>query len=1126
VRLVDSELFVSATDLSNFLSCRHRTALELGEAYGARKRPRFNDPFLEILAQRGREHEKTYVESQRTGDRRVVDLSDVKDIRAALPLTLEALRAGADVVVQGALSDGRWYGRPDVLLRVEAAGGFGAWSYEAVDTKLSRETRAGTILQLGLYSEMLGVAQGRRPEHFHVVTPFAPHPYRVDDYAAYFRLIRSEMASTVLQDHAALFAAHYPEPVPHCDVCCWSSECNRKRRADDHLSLVAGITRLQRRELESRGVVTLAGLAAVPVPLPFRPSRGSASALSRVREQARVQFASRSSASPVWELRPFVAGAGLSRLPEPSAGDVFLDLEGDPFAAVGGREYLFGVVTLDSSGVPSYREFWAFDEAQERAAFCSVMDLILSSWKAEPGMHVYHYAPYEPSAFKRLMGRYATRGQELDRLLRSGRFVDLYAVVREGVLAGVERYSIKDLEAFYSFSRSVPLVDAGRCRSAMEQALELGSAASVLDSVRDAVLGYNRDDCLSTLRLRDWLETLRSGLVSRGTAVERPSSESGEATPELDAREQRVFALRARLLAAVPEVVASQSAEQHARWLLAYLLDWHRREDKAAWWEYYRLRELPEEDLFHEPKAVAGLVFVSRVLEVLGKKGKPTGSVVDRYRYPLQEMEIRAGEELKAQDGKKWGEVVDVDRKALTIDVKKGPSKAELHPSAVFEHTQFSSAVMEDALFSIGEEWGQGDPVGRSLLLRLPPALRSGSFVPGPGESSVEFAVRLAPLLSSTVLAIQGPPGTGKTYTAAQMICELVREGRKVGVTATSHAVIANLLQAVRDASGTSGAVRVGHKCDDELSNDDARAALLSGEVNVLGGTAWMWARPEFASSVDVLFVDEAGQMSLANVLALSRAPGSLVLIGDPQQLEQPQKGTHPEGVNASALQHILGSDTTIPASRGLFLSVTRRLAPAICSFTSELFYSGRLFPMAGLERQALVGVPGLEGSGLWYVDVAHSGNSNSSEEEIAVVLDLVSRLTAAGSSWVDSRGESLPVRGSDILVVSPYNAQVSRLDERLSPLGVRAGTVDKFQGQEAPIVLYSMATSTPEDAPRGMEFLYSLNRLNVATSRARCAAVLVASPRLFEPECRTPRQMKLANALCRFRELARDFTR
>jgi uncharacterized protein len=273
---------------------------------------------------------------------------------------------------------------------------------------------------------------------------------------------------------------------------------------------------------------------------------------------------------------------------------------------------------------------------------------------------------------------------------------------------------------------------------------------------------------------------------------------------------------------------------------------------------------------------------------------------------------------------------------------------------------------------------------------------------------------------------------------------------------------------------------------------------------------------------VDLLFVDEAGQMSLANVLAVSRAAGSIVLLGDPQQLEQPKKGSHPEGAEASALQHALGVHKTIPEECGIFLPTTWRLAPSICSFTSELFYEGRLSSKAGLERQRLAGGGQFDRSGLWVVDVAHDGNRNSSAEEIDVVAGLVHELTATGVRWVNEDGLEEQMAGRHILVVAPYNAQVSRLAERLEPLGARVGTVDKFQGQEAPVVIYSMATSRPEDAPRGMEFLYSLNRLNVATSRARCAVILVASPKLFEPECRTTRQMKLANALCRYRELAR----
>src|SRR5437773_2062965 len=584
MKLSATELLLSATDLSNFLSCRHLTALDMAAASGERKRPHFDDPLLQILFDRGLEHERKYVASLQGQGLKMVTLAPGQDRDTAVAQTLDAMRSGVDVIVQGALRDGRWFGLPDVLQRVDKSSDHGAWSYEVADTKLARETRAGTILQLGLYSEMLAAAQGVRPEHFYVVTPDPAVPitaYRVDDYAAYFRLLRAKMEATVAQDHAAVAAANYPEPVDHCDVCIWSSECNEKRHQDDHLSLVAGISRIQRRELESRRVTTLAQLATVPLPLPFKPKRGSADAYIRVREQARVQFESRGKAPPIFELRECEDGNGLSRLPEPSPGDLFLDLEGDLFAAEGGREYLFGVVTLAPDGTPSYRPFWAFTERDERQAFESVMDLIMASWGAHDGMHAYHYAPYEPGAFKRLMGRYATREQELDRLLRAERFVDLYGVVRQGVRAGIERYSIKNLEVFYGFDRAVALLDANRSLRIMEQALELECPVTVAAEVRAVVAGYNKDDCLSTLHLRSWLERLRAAVESQGTPVPRPTPQEGEASEKIDERAQRVAALRTRLVDGVPDALADQTEEQHGRWLLAYLLDFHRREDRS-----------------------------------------------------------------------------------------------------------------------------------------------------------------------------------------------------------------------------------------------------------------------------------------------------------------------------------------------------------------------------------------------------------------------------------------------------------------------------------------------------------------------------------------------------------------
>ena len=537
-------------------------------------------------------------------------------------------------------------------------------------------------------------------------------------------------------------------------------------------------------------------------------------------------------------------------------------------------------------------------------------------------------------------------------MLRAGRFVDLYAVVRQGVIAGIERYSIKNLETFYGFDRAVELDDANRSLRVMEYGLESNCPDTVPKEARDVVEGYNKDDCVSTLRLRTWLENLRADIEATGITVPRPTLEEGDASEKEDERSARVTALRARLLADVPEIRAEQTEEQHARWLLAYMLDWHRREDKAGWHEYFRLRELPEEDLFDEPQALAGLLHIERLGVVTNKRtGRPTGSVTDRYQYPIQEMEIGRKGELKLQDGTKFGDVVDVDRLQRTIDVRKGPKQANTHPTAVFAHKHISTAVQEEAIYqiaesvaetgSIGSENGGSDAAARQLLLAAAPRLRSSDFAAGSRESAGDFAERIADDLDRTVLAIQGPPGSGKTFTGARMICALVKEGRKIGITANSHSAIRNLLEAVDERARKTGvSVKLAHKCDEDEdvkegspvqeldTNDKALEALQSGDANVLGGTSWLWARPDFIDTVDVLFVDEAGQMSLANVLAVSRSAKSVVLLGDPQQLNQPQKGSHPAGVDVSALQHILGEHQTIPTERGIFLPVTWRRAP------------------------------------------------------------------------------------------------------------------------------------------------------------------------------------------------------
>ena len=1128
---VDGDIQLSASDLVNHLACRRLTGLNWEVTAGVRSAPGNWDPALQLLWERGLAHEQSYVQHLRDTGRQVTVIDRVGVDDEALDSTLAAMRSGWEIIVQGALSEGPWSGRADILRRVEAPSGLGDWSYEVIDTKLARETRSGTILQLSLYSDLLRSVQGVQPEYMYVVAPwtgFEAQAYRTGDYAAYYRLVRRWLEAAVSGGNGNL---SYPDPREHCDVCEWSRRCDAIRRGDDHLSLVAGISGLQIDELRQRGIDTTAGLAAEPLPLRWRPGRGAVASYERVREQARVQVEDRTAPGPVYETLEPEPGTGLASLPSPSPGDVFMDFEGDPFVGPGGMEYLFGYVTEVGSGPPEYTAHWALSAGEEKLCFERLVDWLMERWTTHPDMHIYHFAPYEPSAMKRLMSRYATREDEVDRMLRAGLFVDLYRVVRGGIRAGVESYSIKELERFYGFEREVPLADANRALYGVTAPLELGDPDGIRDEHREMVESYNRDDCVSTYHLRDWLEGVRRELIDGGAVIHRPPPGDGDASESLTERQLMIRALAERIAGDAPLSVDERTVEQHARWLLANMLDWHRREEKAAWWEYFRLSDCSVEDLVEERQALAQMEFA-------GVEGGTARSPIHRYRFPVQETDLRGNEKLHMPGGEPIGTLVSLDSQGMTVDIKKRVAAAGIHPDAVFSHDLVNSDVLKDSLLRIGEDVADREitrdglyRAARDLLLREPPRL-GGEPVRRSDETALDAALRVARRVDFGVLPVQGPPGSGKTYTGARMACELVARGARVGITANSHRVIVNLLDEVMVAADERGLdVRAVRKISGSPSDgpQDPRVTLattnpqvfsrLAGPCQVAAGTAWLWGRTEAMNSVDVLFVDEAAQVSLANALAMSQAGRSLVLLGDPQQLDQPIQGTHPEGTDVSALGHLLGERQTIEEDRGLFLEQTWRLHPDICEFTSETFYDDRLGPRPGLERQRVVSPGPVNGTGLRFLPVPHRGNRSFSDEEVDLVAELVGGLVGGDSRWTDRAGNDSTITLEDVLIIAPYNAQVFRIQERLP--GARVGTVDKFQGQEAPVVIYSMATSTPEDAPHGMEFLYSLNRLNVATSRARCVCVLVGSPELFSPECRTPRQMQLANAFCRYREMA-----
>jgi predicted RecB family nuclease len=1127
MHLIDGTLVLSATDLTGFLACEHLTELDRAVAEGRIPAAvRDDDPELELLRRRGEAHERGHLDSLRAEGRTVVEIprgrSTLDGLHEWEALTVAAMREGAGVIVQAAFFDGRWHGRADFLLRVEEPSDLGPWSYEVADTKLARSLKAAALLQTAEYSLHVERIQGRAPRHLHIVLGDGrTERCAVADVVAYHRAARRRLEEVVDGSPRAT----YPERVEHCRVCRWAEGCAERRRGDDHLSLVAGMRRDQARRLEAAGVRTLEGLAATLPVVPRMPD----DAVRTLHAQAALQLRQRADRVMRCELRlPGDGPHGLAALPEPSPGDLFFDMEGDPWAAGTGIEYLFGITEV-VAGEPRYHPFWGHDRDGERRAFEQLVDLVVERLDRDPSLHVYHYAAYELDALRRLASQHATREDEVDRLLRGGVLIDLYRVVRQGVRVSAESYGLKSLEPLFMPGRQGAITDGASSIVEYERWLENRDPA-----ILDAIAEYNAADCESTWRLRGWLEERRAELEA-GTGAQLPRPEPGDGAPSEEvARDgEEVRELAGRLLA---RASAGPEEEEAATRLLAGLLDWHRREDRPAWWAYYARLAMTGDQLWEDPESIAGLTFD-------GVAGTARGSEHHRYRFdPAQELTIRVGDRpVDPATGRSPGDVVELDGELGVLILRRGPrSREQPHPRALVGGGPIGSTPLRRALRRTGE-WVAHHGIDtpgphraiRDLLLRRRPRVaghRDGDPLRRPGETPVDAGRRLALHLDAGCLPLQGPPGSGKTYTAARVILDLLRQGRSVGVTAMSHRAIGNLLDEVCRHAAESGVEITAlqkadqhQRCASDMvrcvgSVADVVAALAAGPA-VVAGTAWLFCDERMEGAVDTLVVDEAGQVSLANVVATAGAARNLVLCGDPQQLRQPIRGTHPDGADRSALEHLLGGERTVADDRGLFLDTTWRMHPAVCAFVSEAFYDGRLSGRAECARQAVGAPPPFAGAGVRYVPVVHEGNRVTSPEEVAAVRDAVDVLVGSGR-WTDRQGRERPIVLDDILVVAPYNAHVNRLRDAL-PIGARVGTVDRFQGQEAPIVVYTMATSSGDDQRRSMDFLYSLNRLNVAISRAQGMAVLVCSPALLGVHCRNADQLILANALCRLVEMA-----
>lgn len=1110
---------LSPSALNRFLGCEHRTFLDILERRGeldAERRP----PKLDLLRERGERHEAAVLDALRAEGRDVVSLADPGAEPAVVAARTEAaMRAGREIIHQGCFAGGGWIGYPDFLIRIGAPSALGPWAYEVHDAKLTRHPRPGHIFQLLFYTGEVERVQGVRPRRMHLMLGDGSHPaFRPEDFAAYAGRVRAQFEARYAELSGPDPRPAYPYRVGACDLCHWWHVCEERRREDDHLTLIAGLYRGQGLRLEAAGVHTAPQLAAL-APDTVIP-RLRAVTVAKLSAQADLQVRSRGRDRPLYELLEPGQDRGLGRLPDPSPGDVHFDFEGDPYWGEDGLEYLFGTLYDDGDGNPVYWPLWALSRAEEKAAFETWVDWITARLERYPDLHVFHFAAYETVTLRALVARHATREHEVDELLRRRVFVDLYAIVRQAVRAGVEGYGLKALEAVFGFERDAELRGAIGSLERWQAFSETGDRAHL-----DAIAAYNDDDCRSTRALYAWLRARRPEAEARfGTPPATLAPEPARPlTAKAAALQARTDALAPRLLAGLPDDESADGPDERARRLALDLTGYHRREAKPVFWALFERRERSLEQLRDEDaEAIAGLEVVEA--EEHEKAWQWT------LRFGEQDFKLGPGnvdEPLAARGAT----IVAIDEAARTVVVRRGKWAGDDPPRALGPGWPYAADAQVDALFAFAERIADDGleqaGAGLDLLARRAPRLAAGTPPLAGGPCDLGRLQAQVRGLDRSAVVVQGPPGTGKTWTGARLALDLIARGRRVGVTATSHKAINNLLGAIDAAATEAGvAFRGWKRKSGDPENDYASDRIqcsgapdeADGEVLLHAGTAWHWAGADARGSADVLLVDEAGQVALADAIAVAEGARSVVLLGDPQQLPHVSQGTHPRGAGASVLEHLLGDADTVPPGRGVFLETSWRMHPAVCGFVSETMYDGRLHARAGCERQR-IDSPGLAGSGLRLIGVEHHDNRGRSPEEADAVAAEVEQLLDGGS-YVDRDGTRHPLGLDDILVVAPYNAQVRCLQARL-PRGARVGTVDKFQGQEAPVVLFSMATSTGEDASRGLRFLFSRNRLNVAVSRAQALAVVVCSPALLGARCSTVEDMQLVNMLCRFADTA-----
>lgn len=1139
----DQNYIFSASDLivhmkSSFASWMARLALDFPERLAGICKDQ--DEMMSLLADKGNKHEDLFLQylKEEFGSDNIAEIA--ADKKTAGKATREAMKAGYKVIFQAYLERDNFAGFADFIVRREGKSALGDYYYEAWDTKLARSTKPYFAVQLACYSWMLESIQGCVPEEAVVVLGDRKQDrFRIAAYYSYFKSLKQQFLT--LQENFTDDEATRPDPALESDFGAWSTYAKSLLELSDSLSIVAGISKKQIKNLYEANITTLTQLATTNTATIVKGI--SPEIFEKIQAQAEIQYRSKGQDKPHFKVIQHDNGKGLSSLPAASAFDVFFDIEGHPLYE-GGLEYLWGVSYHDHEAAQgkayAFKDWWAHDHEQEKKAFEGFIDWVYERWQQDPSMHVYHYASYEITAINKLSTREYTRQQEVVQMLQNGIFIDLYKVVKNGLLIGEPRYSIKNVEHLYRGKRTTDVANGGESIVFYENWQEQGGADNwstqangyqgwladpdnfdwtqwqALKDIRD----YNIDDCESTLELVDWLHLQQQVAGISYTPPETPA-EKDKTDRQINNQEKRE-ALIARQQALLDRFENDEVLKHDPRAkILTSLLHFYDRERKPQIWSYFQRLEKTDDQLFDDDTVVFDITLTGTSYDEDKHICTATYNKDQAIRTDKISTATIQGSDVKVSNI--TFTELDAHKGGISFEIKAEDEAALQQPQITLfgDESRINTDTLENRLCEITEQYfdtGMLSGVLQTILEQANPRFSTTQH-PLPvsrtrypdDEEYMQGMITTIESLDNSCLCIQGPPGAGKTYTAKNVIEALVNEGKRVGIMSNSHAAIMNLMKELPKLLPEASLVKIGgYKNKDAFRNDYPEEGYPNLEFrtgmsftkkaayesfSIIGATVYGFAKDIcYEEPVDYLFVDEASQVALANLVAVTGAAKNIILMGDQMQLEQPIQGSHPEPADKSALEFMLKGHAVIPDDQGVFLERTYRMHPKVCLPLSEIVYEGKLTSDKQTEIQSInIEKPNLisKANGILPITVQHEGNTQSSEEEAIKVQQLIDELKTG--SFTNNKGNVSPITDEDILIVAPYNMQVNLLKEKLKG-NLKIGTIDKFQGQEAPVVIISMAVSDVAESSRGLDFVFDINRLNVAVSRAQALAIIVAN--------------------------------